>query len=99
MHYQLDLQFQFLAKPHVKAFAVAMESISAQGTNRPPPLVWGEETRLGDRLFLQPGLALGYRDRLTWVGHYILYIAITLAIMLALAIAGDFTGSQRVLIH
>lgn len=51
MHYQLDLQFQFLAKPHVKAFAVAVESFSAQGTNRPPPLVRGEETRPGDRLF------------------------------------------------
>lgn len=46
MHYQLDLQFQFLAKLRVEAFAVAVESGSAQsdpsagGGRRDSP--WGQ---------------------------------------------------------
>lgn len=97
MRYQLDLQFQFLAKSHVKAFVVAVESVSAQGTNRPPPPAGEEETHPGDRLFLQLGLALGYQDRQTWEGNYILYIAISLTIMLLAP--GDCTDGRTVLIH
>jgi len=98
MHYQLDLQFQFLAKPHVKAFAVAVESVSAPGTNRPPRRQPGEETRPGDRLFLQQGLAVGCRDRLTWEGDYIFQLHQQLCCW-PLAIAGGGTSGRTVLIH
>lgn len=58
----LTFSFNFLAKPHAEAFAGAAGSVSAQGTNRPPPPAGGEGARPGDRLFLQPGLTLRYRQ-------------------------------------
>lgn len=97
MHYQLDLQFQFLAEPHVEASPAQWKTVllEAQSDLRQR---CGEETRPGDGLFLQLGLALGYHDRLTWVVVTSLFIYLCIFIHICSHSGDEAVGPWRLLV-